>query len=144
LVESWSFVLNASRFSAAALSAAAAAVLQLKSIPWSEATRADVGAILAAVATLIVVFSAVGGFERKWRANRVMKGSLTELNIQMTDPSCDLGAVRKQLIEISRLRNLEITGLNQQLSHALRCLVIFDSLGEVRLSDIAITRRREQ
>ena len=107
---SWSFVLNATRFSAAALSAAAAAVLQLKTIPWSEATRADVAAVLAAAATLLGVLSALGSFERKWRANRLMKGSLAELNIQMTDPSCDLGAIRKQLIEITRLRNLEIIG----------------------------------
>ena len=90
----WSAVHHGFAFGAAILSAAAALLLQLKSLNFTEAGRADAAAALAAIASLVGVISVSGGFAKKWRANRITKGTLEQLQIDLMDPACDLGKIR--------------------------------------------------
>ena len=106
----WSTVHHGFAFGAAVLSAAAALLLQLKSLDLAEAARADAAAALAAIASLVGVISASGGFAKKWRANRITKGTLEQLQIELMDPTCDLGKIRAALKEMKRVHHLAIVG----------------------------------
>jgi hypothetical protein len=106
----WSLLHHGFVFSAAVLSALAALTLQLKSIGWEAATRADVAAGLAAIASLVGVISASGGFGDKWRANRLTKGTLEQLQIELMDPACDLSRIRTELKDMKRVHHLAILG----------------------------------
>ena len=104
----WSLLHHGFTFSAAILSALAALTLQLNSLPWSQTTRADIAAGLAAAASLIGVISISGAFGKKWRANRLTRSTLDRLSIDLTDPDCDIAAVRTALKEMKRVHDLAI------------------------------------
>lgn len=93
----WSALHHGFTFSAIILSAAAALILQLESVGMEDATRTDVAAVLAAAASLIGIISTSGGFARKWRANRITKGTLEQIQIELLNPECDLDQVRAGL-----------------------------------------------
>jgi hypothetical protein len=101
----WSVMHHGSLFAAAILSAAAALVLQLKSLTWNADLRADVATVLAALAAVIGVISSAGGFATKWRTNRLTRSKLEQLSIHLMDPSCDLGMVKRELIDMLRAHN---------------------------------------
>lgn len=65
----WSAAHHGSLGFAAVLSAAAAVVSKLSF--GTPAQRSDATAILAGIAALLATLAASGGFERKWRTNRV-------------------------------------------------------------------------
>src|SRR5262249_30711750 len=97
-------------FGAAILSAGAALLLQLKSLTLSQESRVDAASGLAALASLVGVISASGGFASKWRTNRITKGTLEQLQIDLMDQSCDLAKVRTALKEMKRVHHLAIVG----------------------------------
>jgi hypothetical protein len=101
----WSLLHHGSLFLAAILSAAAALVLQLKSLTWSTNTRADVAAILAASAAVIGVISSAGGFGKKWRTNRLTKSKLEQLSVYLMNPNCDLEMVERELIAMVKVHH---------------------------------------
>lgn len=95
----WSTAHHGSLFLAALLSVAAALLLKLESLQELQ-TRADIAAILAAVAGLLGTIAATGGFQRKWRANRLSRGRISQLQIDLTDAGADLTAIRAELKSI--------------------------------------------
>lgn len=104
----WSAVHHGFLFGAAILSAGAALLLQLNSLGLSEVQKADIASILASAAALIGVISVSGGFAKKWRTNRITKGTLEQLQIDLMDPSCDLNEIREALKEMKRLHHLGV------------------------------------
>ena len=106
----WSALYHSFIFGAAVLSAAAALTLQLKTLNLSEPGRADLATVFAALASLIGVISVSGGFARKWRANRMTKAALEEIEIDIMDPSYGLGKIRARLAEMKRIHHLSIVG----------------------------------
>jgi hypothetical protein len=106
----WSALYHCFLYGAAILSAAAALTLQLKTITLTEGSRADLATGLAALASLIGVISVSGGFARKWRANRMTKAALEQMEIELMDPNCDPGKIRAKLGEMKRIHHLTIVG----------------------------------
>lgn len=109
----WSLLYHSFVFGASILSALAALTLQLKSISWESAVRADIAAGLSAIASVIGVMSVSGGFGQKWRANRVTKGTLEEIQIRLLDPGCDLQKIRTDLQEMKRQHHSAIIAGDQ-------------------------------
>ena len=101
----WSFAHHGTLFSAAILSAAAALVLQLKSLPFSDSSRSDWATILAAVASLVSVISVTGAFAAKWCVNRITRMTLESLRLDMMASDPDLDAIREQLKAMWQLHN---------------------------------------
>jgi len=110
----WSVAHHGSLFLAALLSAAAALVLQLKSITWSADTKADAAAVLAASAAVLGGISSAGGFARKWRTNRLTRSKLEQLNLYLMDPDCDLKMVERELVEMVKVHNEGILSGEEQ------------------------------
>jgi hypothetical protein len=90
----WSIAYNGSIYSSAALSAVAAVVPQLMDNGKSAKT---VSTICAGMAALLTTYIAGGGFGRKWKANRLARGKITQLYIDLEDPNVALSAIRTQL-----------------------------------------------
>lgn len=105
----WSLIYHGSTFSAALASALAVLVLQLKTLPWAPDTRADVAAVLAMIASFLGAVIASGGFERKWRINRLTKSTLEQLQISLMDPEADPAKIRKELKSMTLRRDTTIT-----------------------------------
>src|SRR5262249_18384519 len=106
----WSAVHHGSTFGAAILSAGAALLLQPKSLHVGDGGRAEAAGALAAAASLIGVISVSGAFAKKWRANRLTKGTLEQLQIDLMNPTCDLAKVRAALKEMKQVHHLAILG----------------------------------
>jgi len=106
----WSLLHHGFVFGAATLSGGAALVLQLKSIDVQPPVRSDVATVLAAASSLIGIISVSGGFATKWRANRMTKGTLEQVQIDLMDPACDLADIRKRLKEMKQVHHLAIVG----------------------------------
>ncbi len=98
-VKLWSLIHHSFLFGGAVFSALAALVLQLTwSIP--SVNSVDLGTILAAAGALAGTIAGVGRFERKWRTNRLTRNRLNQLQITLTDPTCDGETVRHELKSI--------------------------------------------
>lgn len=109
----WSLVYHGSTFSAALASALAVLVLQLKTLPWTPDTRADIAAILAMIASFLGAITASGGFERKWRINRLTKSTLEQLQIGLMDPEANPAEIRKELQSMTLRRDTTITAVSE-------------------------------
>lgn len=111
----WSFAYHGFMFGAATLSALAAFILKLQTEPQEALqARADVAAALAALAALMGIVSASGGFGRKWKANRSTKSKLAQIRIDLLDSSVDQARVRGELKELIRVHDLTILGEDPQ------------------------------
>jgi hypothetical protein len=108
--EAWSFAYHVTLFGAALLSLAAGFVVQLKSPIFSPTANETLATILAFVAAAFNGVSAVGGFEMKWRANRLSRGRIEDLKLDLKDPDADLRGARNRLKAIRRAHDLEILG----------------------------------
>lgn len=76
--KAWSFAYHFTIFSSAVLSAAAAVVPQLHSLKdWPY--KNDLTSTLAGLAALFISLATLGGFNRKWRANRTSNGKVLQL-----------------------------------------------------------------
>jgi hypothetical protein len=104
----WSFAHHATLFSATILSAAAALVLQLKSLALTDSTRSDCATVFAAAASLVSVISVSGAFAAKWRANRMTRVTLEALRLDMMSSDPDLDRIRDQLKLMWQLHNAVI------------------------------------
>jgi hypothetical protein len=67
-------------------------------------------ATASSVAALLGTIAASGGFERKWRANRISRGRIEELQIDLTDDSADAKSVRERLKSIMAAEDEAIVG----------------------------------
>lgn len=77
----WSFVHHSALFISIISSAAAAIIPQLKG--FDEDSQKNIASILAALSALLLALSAAGGFERKWRANRIANGDVRRLETRL-------------------------------------------------------------
>jgi hypothetical protein len=57
-------------------------------------------AILALAAAVLTGLITIGGFERKWQANRTTRAALERLKLLLSARNCDLAAVRDGLADI--------------------------------------------
>jgi hypothetical protein len=101
----WSFAHHAKLFSATVLSAAAALVLQLKSLSLGDSARTDYATLFAATASLVSVISVSGAFAAKWRINRMTRVTLEALRLDMMSSDPDLNHIRDQLKLMWHLHN---------------------------------------
>lgn len=104
----WSFAHHATLFSATLLSAAAALVLQLKSLALADSARSDYATLFAAAASLVSVISISGAFAAKWRVNRMTRVTLEALRLDMMSSDPDLDQIRSQLKLMWQLHNSAI------------------------------------
>ena len=108
----WSTAHHSSLYLGAAFSGIAALLLKLDFLKdWSHTT--DLAAAIAAAAALLGTFAASGGFDRKWRANRISRGRIEELRIDLTDPDVDLKSVRDRLKSIIEAHDQAIAGMTK-------------------------------
>jgi hypothetical protein len=105
----WSIAHHSFLFGAAILSAAAALILQLKS-GISDPARSDWASVCAAIASVIGVVSAIGGFDRKWRTNRLTKARLEELQIDLMQDDFDSAKLRDDIKTMIRAHHAGIVG----------------------------------
>ena len=62
----------------------------------------NIQVVLTTVATVLASISASQGFAKKWQTNRLSRGRIEQIMVEMTDPRVDIAAVRQQLLEIIR------------------------------------------
>ena len=107
--KAWSFAHHVSLFGTAIISVAIGYIVQLKT-PLFSVSNANLSTGLAFCAAVLATLAANGGFERKWRANRLSRGRLDELWIDFMDSDADLAKARERLINIVRMHDQEILG----------------------------------
>ena len=108
----WSTAHHSSLYFGAAFSATAALLLKLDFMKaWPYTT--DLAAAIAAVAALLGTFAASGGFDRKWRANRMSRGKIEELRIDLMDPDADLKSLRERFKAIIEAHDQAIAGMSK-------------------------------
>lgn len=105
----WSFVHHTFLFGGAVLSAAAAVVLELGS-PVLEVPATNMATLLAGAAALTITIAGSGGFDRKWRTNRLIKVRLLQLSIDLMNPDVEAANLRQDLKGIAQLRYDGIVG----------------------------------
>lgn len=62
------------------------------------------------VTTLLTAVAAQGRFQDKWRANRLARSGLEQLQVDLMEPNADLHAVREQFKQIVREEDRAILG----------------------------------
>lgn len=95
--KAWSTAYNGCLILSAILSAIATMVVKLSFL---KMYSTDVVAICSGLATLCTALVAAGGFSRKWRANRTARSRLSQLLIDVNNPTSDLEAIRTSLKKI--------------------------------------------
>ena len=101
--KNWSFIHHFSLFGSIAMSLVAAIAVQL-----SFSDSSTLATIAAAIAAALTGLATSGGFESKWRSNRVSRSAADILLIQLTSPEADLDSIRRKFIEICEGHDQEI------------------------------------
>jgi hypothetical protein len=109
-VTMWSFIHHTFLFGAAVLSTSAAVFLQWKVATSDELLQKNIASALAAGAALTGVIAASGAFERKWRACRLTRGRLMELEIDLTPQNADSTEMKERYKAIWRDHEQGIVG----------------------------------
>jgi hypothetical protein len=84
--KAWSFALHISVFGAIVCSILAGIFIQSSSEPYAK----TIAVTLTAMAAVLSGVSAAGGFERKWRSNRLSRSRVDGLLLDIQDESCDI------------------------------------------------------
>lgn len=100
----WSGVHHGFLFGGAILSALAAILLQF------DPKQTLLPAVLAGCAALATTIAGSGGFERKWKANRLIKVRLSQLKIDLLNPNANPEAISQALKETYEIRYYGIVG----------------------------------
>lgn len=91
--------------------ASAGAALILKSDFLKGTTyQTDWAALLAILAAILTIITAVGGFNRKWRVNRFSKRDAELLELELIKTEVNPDVIRKRLEEIIRKHDAGIAG----------------------------------
>jgi signal transduction histidine kinase len=107
----WSGVFWGFSFAGLLASAAAALVLKIETLGWTDAARKDLAAALAFVAALTVSVSTTGDFQRKWQANRLAAAQFERLGYKLLAArSPALGEYYDEIGNIEYERTTLITG----------------------------------
>ena len=107
----WSAAHHWVRGLSAIFSATATFVLKSK---WVESLNLpfqnDIAAGASALATLVTAIAAAAGFNRKWQANRISRGRIEQLQLDLSNPDVDLNMVREELKDIIAKHDEKIVG----------------------------------
>jgi hypothetical protein len=108
----WSAAYFGSVFGSAFLSALAGVLLKLDLLASHQPLRNDLAATFAAVAALLITFSTVGDFQRKWRANRTAASAMENLAYEFlkAPQALDRSVVVAKIQAINSARNEGIVG----------------------------------
>src|SRR6266404_1799368 len=106
--KSWSGIYHGCLF--ASIIASSVATLFLKLEILKNTYQSDIAASLALLAAILTAMTAEGGFNRKWRANRVSRSLTEQLRTDTSDPAIDGAQIRKRLNEIIRRHDEGIIG----------------------------------
>ena len=90
--------------------ASSVATLFLKLDFLKNTNQSDIAASLALLAAILTAITAEGGFNRKWRANRVSRSRTEQLRTLTSDPAMDGKEIRQRLNEIIRQHDEVIIG----------------------------------
>lgn len=105
----WSFGYHTLIYASAVCSAVASVLLKIDFLKDKHAS--DISAILAACAALCSTLLAGGGFARKWKANRIARGKVRKLLLEIQNPAPDAAAIRKQLEEVIEEQDKQIADI---------------------------------
>jgi len=105
--KAWSTAYNGCLIGAAVLSAIAAVIVKLTI--W-KTYASDIASLCSAMAALCSTLVAGGGFSRKWRANRMARSKLSQLLIDVDNPTIDLEGIRTSLKRIIQEEDEGILG----------------------------------
>ncbi len=106
----WSFVHHSTTFGAAILSLIVATISQLKDWTPTLCDRSTLIALLSLIAAVLAALSAMGGFERKWIANRMTRSKLDALKLDLLDEQADPRVAKDTLKKIIADHDAAITG----------------------------------
>lgn len=99
----WSVAHHGALFGSILSSVAAGALLQVQSQDW-----VGTAAVLTSVAAALTSLAASGGFERKWRSNRLSRSQLDGLLLDLEGDSPDLPAAIARLKDIIAAHDREV------------------------------------
>ena len=108
--KNWSGLYNLFQYGSAGLTAAGALALKTGLFP-EVATRNDVGAALAAIATLSITVLTTGRFKDKWEANRIAAFAVRDLGYEIEKTDAKPDDILASLQRIGLTRNNVIVGL---------------------------------
>ena len=100
----WSAVHHACLFGAIVRSITAGTVLQI----WTGNTT--VATVLTSVAAVLTGLASSGGFERKWRSNRLSRGQGDVLLVELGGADADVGLVRQKYQDAIMQHDREVVG----------------------------------
>lgn len=107
----WSLTHHGVLYGSAIASASAAVIVQLQDLPVRvELSPTDLSTLLAALAALLATTAGVGGFERKWRANRVSRTKMELLRERLELNLIDIGDALDKYSEILNEHDAAIGG----------------------------------
>jgi|SRR5215207_3018051 len=107
----WSLTHHGVLYGSAIASASAAVIVQLQDLPVGVAlSPTDLSTLLAALAALLATTAGVGGFERKWRANRVSRTKMELLRERLELNLIDIGDALDKYSEILNEHDAAIGG----------------------------------
>ncbi|MGC3988581.1 MAG: hypothetical protein QM796_02630 [Chthoniobacteraceae bacterium] len=104
----WSKVHHVTLFGSVGCSLAAGALLQI-----DKTHYAGLAAILTSMAAALTGIATSGGFERKWRSNRLSRSRVDTLLIDLNAEPPDLSAATADLKDIIIKHDIEIVGEKQ-------------------------------
>jgi hypothetical protein len=106
----WSVAHHGALFGASVLSAAVGSIVQVGGETIVGLPAKALSTLMAFVAASLAAIAGAGGFDRKWRANRLSRGTLDGLLIDLRNPHSNTSQIRSKLKETIRLHDEEILG----------------------------------
>lgn len=103
--KNWSVAHYSTVFGSIGCSVLAGALLQIKS-----AELTGTATVLTSIAAALSSMAAAGGFERKWRSNRLSRSRIDGLLIDLQGDAPNLGDLTNQLKDTIAKHDLEIVG----------------------------------
>ncbi len=83
--------------------------MKLESIQ-NTAFKNDMAALLAGLAAILTSITAAGGFNRRWRAYRAARTSISQLRTDSSSPNIKGDDIRTRLKQIEQKLNDDLTG----------------------------------
>lgn len=105
----WSFCHHFTTFGAAVLAVLTTVASQQEG--WGDIPKDDLIVYLGGATALLASLAAVGGFQRKWVANRLDRGRVHSLLLDVRGENPDLARIRAELKRTVERHDLEVLGI---------------------------------